>query len=325
MPIAGIWRRLAAFAIDGFILAFPAFVAGLTFFDWAVSFGQLRGRILGFVVALLYFGIMDSRIARGQTLGKHVLDLQVVDRAGEFLTPLRAALRYLVLGVPFFLNGLWLEINAGHVLNLLLQSVLSLAVFGGFGAIVYLFLFNRRTRQSLHDLAVGSFVARSPSPPAPLAVSIARRHLVLVGGWLALTLIAPVVGDWAIRGSSVAASLKPLAELTTAIEGLPGLSFVRVQKGKLVVASVREGKTTTSFLQVNAASTAAANDIDSLERTVAAKVLALHPDLLGQEVLVIQVQRRFDFFVATWTENNREAWTAEAWKAKLAVSSPSRS
>ena len=57
--IAGFWRRLAAFLIDGIILSVPTMLVGLAFFQWAVSLGQ-AGRLVGFIVALLYFGVLNS-------------------------------------------------------------------------------------------------------------------------------------------------------------------------------------------------------------------------------------------------------------------------
>jgi hypothetical protein len=54
-PIAGFWRRLAAFSIDLLILGVPALLFGLALFRWAASLGK-SGRLIGLVVALLYLG-----------------------------------------------------------------------------------------------------------------------------------------------------------------------------------------------------------------------------------------------------------------------------
>src|SRR5690348_14117245 len=75
-PIAGFWRRLAAFVVDALILGVPAMLLGFAMFDWAASLGQ-AGRLIGFVVALLYFGLLNSRLGGGQTLGKRLLGIRV--------------------------------------------------------------------------------------------------------------------------------------------------------------------------------------------------------------------------------------------------------
>jgi hypothetical protein len=56
-------------------------------------------------------------------------------------------------------------------------------LFGFGGAIVYLYVFNRRTQQSLHDLVVGTFVTRA-FPHGKVVGSIWRPHLIMVGLWL---------------------------------------------------------------------------------------------------------------------------------------------
>jgi len=91
-PIAGLWRRLAALVIDGLTLGVPALLLGLTLFHWASSLGR-AGRLIGFVVALLYFGVLNSRFGGGQTLGKRLLGIRVADRAGAPLSPMRSFLR----------------------------------------------------------------------------------------------------------------------------------------------------------------------------------------------------------------------------------------
>jgi hypothetical protein len=87
----------------------------------------------------------------------------------------------------------------------------------GFGdAIVYLYIFNRRTRQSLHDLIVGTFVTQTTPrrtynlhdliaavfvsqrpPPGQVVGSIWRPHLIVVGVWLVLVSVLLVVAVWA--------------------------------------------------------------------------------------------------------------------------------
>src|SRR5262245_3395670 len=127
-PIAGFWRRLAAFVVDGLILAVPAMLLGFALFNWAASLGQ-AGRLIGFVVALLYFGLLNSRLGGGQTLGKRLLGIRVTDRNGAPLSPLRAILRYLVLAVPYFLNGLWFDLEGSWARPL--TQLLGLARPGG--------------------------------------------------------------------------------------------------------------------------------------------------------------------------------------------------
>ena len=109
-PIAGFWRRLAAFLVDALILGVPALLIGLAVFDWAASLGP-SGRFIGFLVALLYFGLLNSRLGGGKTLGKRLFRIRVTNRSGQTLSPMRSGLRFLVLGIPYFLNGVFFNID----------------------------------------------------------------------------------------------------------------------------------------------------------------------------------------------------------------------
>ena len=76
--IGSLWRRFVAFLIDGIVVGIVGTVVALPFFDPLSRLGAW-GRLLGFCLALPYYGILNSRIGNGQTLGKRWLSLQVVD------------------------------------------------------------------------------------------------------------------------------------------------------------------------------------------------------------------------------------------------------
>jgi uncharacterized RDD family membrane protein YckC len=317
-PIAGFWRRAAALMVDLLILGVPTFLLGLALFRWVASLGQ-AGRLIGFVVALLYFGLLNSRFGGGQTLGKRLLGIRVIDRASNPLSPIRSIARFLVIAIPYFLNGFWFDVDAESVglLGYLLGDLLVFAVFGCGGAIVYLFVFNRRTRQSLHDLAVGSFVVRGPPPVAPIGVSIPHVHLKVIGCWLVLALIAPGVGIWAVHESGLTESLKPLGELQSAIKTQLDVRQVRVTMGSTSTAWLGAGPSTTSYLQVDAQPGASQKDLVTLATRIGEAVLDLHPDLLGKQLLIVRVERGFDLGIARWSQSHREAHDAAAWREKL--------
>jgi uncharacterized RDD family membrane protein YckC len=171
--IAGFWRRLGAFAIDLILLMIIGAVLGVLLFDPLARMGAYA-RLIGFAIALAYFGICNSRLTGGQTLGKQWLGVRVVDANGQPLSLPRSLLRYIVLGAPFFLSGIAPESQEG--MTSALGFLYALAVGGSALAIVYLYLFNRRTRQSLHDLVVGSYVVRA-------APNVATPFPILWRGW----------------------------------------------------------------------------------------------------------------------------------------------
>jgi uncharacterized RDD family membrane protein YckC len=280
-----------------------------------VSFGQ-AGRFIGFVVALLYFGLLNSRFGGGQTLGKRLFDIRVVDRDGQTLSPVRSILRFTVIAVPYFLNGLSFDVDPASAgpLDYLLGGVLIFVIFGGLGAIIYLFVFNRRTRQSLHDLVVGSFVVRATPVAAVIDFSTPRFHLIIV---VALVLILPSVGIWVIQKSNLIEPLKPLTELQSTLESQLHIRQVSVVMGRTTTATLGGRASTTSYLEVNAQANEAQEDLNALLSLIAGIVLRLHPDLLGNQILAVQAQRSFDLGIAGWSQSSREAHDPAGWREKL--------
>src|SRR5580704_3627527 len=83
-PIAGFWRRLLALVIDQLVLGFLGFCLGLILYDYFAALGGL-GRTIGFVIATAYLGVRNSRICDGQTIGKSLMKIRVVDGDGKTL------------------------------------------------------------------------------------------------------------------------------------------------------------------------------------------------------------------------------------------------
>jgi uncharacterized RDD family membrane protein YckC len=185
--IASFWRRVGALFIDGLVLGFSGILLGTVFEQQFVQMGSW-GRLFGFGIALVYFGFMNSRVFEGQTIGKTILKIRVVDGDEETIAVGRSFARYCVLGVPFFLNGARLP---AELMTAPVSFLISLIVFGGGLAVIYLFVFNRESRQSLHDLASGTFVVDSHAPKQ-VPGAIWRPHLGVVA---ALALAAAVLPE----------------------------------------------------------------------------------------------------------------------------------
>ncbi len=93
--IGSLWRRIVAFAIDSIIVGIDGesdrfAVLRHVFANWVPG-----GRLVGFCLALPYFVVLNSRIGDGQTLGKRVMHLQVVDKSGEPISLAKSFVRYL--------------------------------------------------------------------------------------------------------------------------------------------------------------------------------------------------------------------------------------
>jgi len=186
--ISGFWRRLGALFIDSLILGLLGFLLGLVFESTFVEMGQW-GRIVGFVISLTYFGLMNSALFNGQTLGKKLLKIRVVDASNNSISLIKSLIRYVILGTPFFLNALQFT---GDNSPTFLIYLIYIIVFGGLLAIPYLYCFNTMTRQSLHDLIVSSYVVNADAQKQETG-SIWKGHPYIVGLLLLISASIPFV------------------------------------------------------------------------------------------------------------------------------------
>jgi uncharacterized RDD family membrane protein YckC len=175
VPLAGFWRRLAAFAVDWVILALGGYILGQLLFDQLAWLG-LWDRLIGFVVATLYFGLLDSGSFGASTPGKRALGLRVVDMAGRVVPLPRSFLRAAVLVAPIMFSGTILVMSDASY-----DERAASGLMGGLAiASFYVLAFNRSTRQGLHDLASGAFVVRGRASRQALSgLTLWRPHLAI--------------------------------------------------------------------------------------------------------------------------------------------------
>jgi uncharacterized RDD family membrane protein YckC len=196
-PIGLLWRRLIAFLIDGLILALPVFLISLPLFEHLSRLGSW-GRLLGFLIAFPCFVVLNSNMGNGQTVGKRVMHLQVIDANENTLSLGKSVVRYVVIAIPYFLNGLLLPTS--WTSTQIVSYLLGLIVFGVGGLALYLVLSNRRTRQGLHDLAVGSYVVTAGGVGRPYRQPIWRMHWVIIAGlFVVLTSLGMLVSKFISR------------------------------------------------------------------------------------------------------------------------------
>ena len=238
MVIAGFWRRVAAFLIDVLFIGLIGFGSGYFLFNFYMSLG-LGGILIGLVVATLYFGLLNSSLGGGQTFGKRVLGTRVEDAVGNFISPGRSILRYLVLAFPFFLNK---AVSDGLFANIWIAAVFTIPVFAGFAAFAYLLVFNRRTRQLVHDLWLGTYVIRATSPRPAIAPAMWRGHLVVVAALclvaLALAAAAPIVARMPFFQGILAVREAIMGTGDVRVTSVSGGTTYVVQNGQTVKTSI---------------------------------------------------------------------------------------
>lgn len=299
--IAGFWRRLGAFVFDTIVLAV---VAGVIWWIWpaqVVALGS-AGRWVGFGLALLYFGLFNSRLCHGQTPGKILFRIRVVGADGLPITVPRALARQVVLGLPFYMNGAWLP--PAFLTSVPLMMLGALVVFGGLFAIYYLYLFNRRSRQSMHDLVVRTWVvAEEPEDAAPAVPPVWRGHWVPVGIVALAALVVPV---FLVPMSQT----QPFVDMTATAQAL--LAEPEVRSSQVMLRTKWGTGEGTSKELVATVQVAEAGDVNEVvARRVVDRLVASYPDAASFPTRVVQMHWGFDLGMLSWSQSHAFRFTAE--------------
>lgn len=235
--ISGFWRRIGALCIDFAILGGIGFILGFFLEDTFAAMGAW-GRLVGFLIALLYFGLMNSKLCGGQTAGKTFLNIKVVDSANETVGIAKSLARAFILVAPIFLNGAQFSIE---LMQSYLMYFFTFIVFGGFLSTVYLYVFNKNTQQSLHDLILGTLVVNAKAEKQELH-KVSKIHFIVVAALLLAAAIAPVFTLQLAK----AEPFKSLLITQAALAQLPLVTHVAMESGVNTTTSIdNDTKTTT--------------------------------------------------------------------------------
>lgn len=292
LEVAGFWRRLIAYLIDVLVLGVFGLAIGWVFIEEVLRLGGWA-RWLGFGIAMVYFGLTNSRLFDGKTFGKMVMGVRVVDLAGRRISPGRSFARYFILGLPYFLNGALLPAAMG---GLGWQMLVALIVFGGLFAIGYLYLFNRRTRQSLHDLVVRTLVVRDePEEGRPQVRPIWRGHAVPVALVAALAICSPFL----FRHIATQPQFRSLTSLVAGLQAEAGVHQVQVIKRTVLATGQPERRELVVIVHVRNR-----DDInEDFAKRIHARLLELQPETERLPRNVVQLAWGFDLGIAGWTQS----------------------
>lgn len=141
-----IGRRIAALIIDFIVLAIIGYILVLFGKGFFVELGT-HGVLVGWIISTVYYAIFNSKIGKGQSPGKSVMHLEVVNNDGRQLELQDGLIRSLFFTTPFFLFE--------YIQNLFYQPVVS-SLFGAliiayYVGLFYFFLINS-DRRTVHDL-----------------------------------------------------------------------------------------------------------------------------------------------------------------------------
>ena len=177
-------RRAIAFMVDLFALQL---VAQILSHRWlAVQRARIGrwGIPLGAGVLIAYFGVADSRLCSGQTVGKCVSRIRVVRRDGKPPGLCGTIARAAIAIVIYVAYEAAADVRGIEPL----YAIVTLTVVAGLLVVCY--LINTRTQQLAHDLATATSVVPASRPPAPITETFWRGHWPIMGAILAALVVA---------------------------------------------------------------------------------------------------------------------------------------
>lgn len=287
--ISGFWRRIGALVVDTLILGIVGMVLGLFFESIFVQLGGY-GRLVGFSIALIYFGIMNSSITGGQTIGKKLLKLRVVDSNNSPIHVGKSVLRYFILALPFSLNGAQFSDEA---ISSFLMYPLSLIIFGGMLSIFYLYIFNRVTRQSLHDLVVGTYVVNI-NVEKKECKKVWNIHMFVVAVLYVFTGVLP-----AFTASLLASeNFNEMRKAQVLLSNRPDVAYATISKKTATTTSTKQGTKTTNY--VSSQVFLENNNIDDVElaRQFATMIIENYPEAITKDSIQIVLTHGYDIGIA---------------------------
>lgn len=288
--ICGFWRRIGALLLDTLILGVIGFALGFFLESTFVQIGSW-GKLIGFIIAMIYFGLMNSAIFNGQTVGKKVFAIKVVDASNQAIGLPKSILRYSMFAVPFFLNGA--QLHNDTLLSYLIYP-LSIIIFGGLFAICYLYIFNRVTRQSLHDLVVGTYVVNSAAAQKDTD-NVWKPHLVLVLGFFIMAGLTPAF----IANVNQPEQYQSLLTTQEALHSIPFVKYVGITDSAKKTISTNAETSITTYVKARIFLHNNTVDDRAFAEKLAQVVANSYPDSTDRNL--IQVTLIYGYDIGIWS------------------------
>jgi uncharacterized RDD family membrane protein YckC len=288
--IANFWRRFSAFFIDCLLIALVGYGISQLMVQFLVENPGLA-RLIGFLIVLPLSIIFDSSIGHGQTPGKKLLKLRVVDKNNLQISPLKAAARAIIIYCPLFLNG---AAFPEDLINSKLGSAfINVILFGGLFALLYLIIFNRNTRQSLHDIVTGTYVINSEAS-IDRPSSIWKWHIIIVIIFALSMLALP----WLVDKQLEQVKFDDLSRTQEQLSSLPNVVSSKIMKGENQVISGKDGKSTSTFISVSLNLREDTIDDEIFGKKVANHVLLNTDNACSKDVIFVSLSYGYSIVIA---------------------------
>jgi uncharacterized RDD family membrane protein YckC len=287
--------RIFALIIDSLILGGVGFVLSSFFEQQFIQLGDLAWAV-GALVSISYFSMFNSSLMGGQTLGKNATNIKVVDANNKTLSFPRSLARYCIFSIPYYLGS----VTASSEMMLpIADTIVSFLVIAVFFGTVYLYIFNKVTRQTLHDVIVGSFVVNLNSAPAVAPTKVWKGHLIIIVTLASLLTVVPAF-------FSEEETVDRLTVTQEILDDFDVVSSSYVASGTRHFSSSETGSRTTTYVDVSV--TLVEDDVlnDSIAQAIAQEVVFSYPESVEKDVLNVTLSYGYD--IGIWSNWNSKTY-----------------
>jgi len=221
----------------------------------------------------------------------------------------KSTLRYSIIGVPYFLNGAILSESFLYPVGF---YIVSLLVFGFGLSIVYLFVFNRNTRQSLHDIITGTYVIQKNSESSEALKPIWPVHYAITGVLMVLSLLAPIFMGQIIQGEFFSELLKTRER----IQNVPQVVNATIQDGQSSFSEISGESKTTTYLSAQVVINNQNIENEELAARIANVILETHKDATQRNLIQVSLTYGYDIGIASKWTRYRYSFSPEYWLEK---------
>ena len=213
-----IMSRIIALIIDLFVIGFVLSFVLLTLFrETFIAIGNY-GVLIGFFITLIYFTFSNSNLFRGQSIGKRIMSIWVVNARGYYLNLPEAFFRALILASAIILLDI---VYAGLPLNKVSVGIVDFVGNALMLVMIFFLMANRESRQSLHDLVTGSYVIKTNAlyftPSNEVTPKKKRLIRAILIGFAALNML-PLLKE--IDQPQVQTALRSISSQVATLEGV---------------------------------------------------------------------------------------------------------
>jgi uncharacterized RDD family membrane protein YckC len=305
--ISKFWTRVWALLIDSIVLGIIGYLLGLTIQDFLISVGSY-GFIFGLIITVAYQTICNSNLLNGQTIGKYFMKIQVVDINGDTINLGKSFLRALILSLPYFTFNLSIPGFSDTSFISIVKTFILLSIVIG---VVVIYIFNRQTRQSLHDLIVGTYVVTTKENEVPVTIPTVTKTPFYVFGGLVTLLVCLAVCFM----NSETPEQKNVLSIYHQVSQIDGVLSVNV--GENTIYS--NGSKTLSYetkLQVKILPDDELEN-DKMVRKTVQTILNNVTDINNFDVIVISLNRGFNIGIASQNSTKRVSYSPVKWREIL--------